>query len=90
MKLKRCRMVGTSAGPPTSRPKSPSSTDGFGRQTEFANRDRSDVCVDPSLAFARLVRERSGFAQEGSFRCRIGRHVADIGASVLALGSAST
>jgi coenzyme PQQ precursor peptide PqqA len=48
------------------RPKPPSSTNGFGKQTEFANRDRRDACVDPSLSVARLAQERSGFAQEGN------------------------
>ena len=54
MKLRRCRIVGASAGFPTSRPKSSSATDGVRRHTEFANRDRRNSCVDPSLSFAAL------------------------------------
>ena len=54
MELRRCRIVGASAGSPTSRPGPLSATDSFGRQTEFANRGRCDSCVDPSLSFAAL------------------------------------
>jgi tetratricopeptide (TPR) repeat protein len=69
---------------------SQSSKDDFGWQAEITNRDRRDAFVDATPLFARLAQERSGFAQEGSFRRQVRRYAVNIGSSALALGSRST
>ena len=81
VKLRRYRIVGASAGgSPISRPKSQSSTNGFGRETEFANRDRRDACVDPSLSVARLSKSEVGLPKRevSGVRCASMRSTSDV------------
>ena len=69
--LMRWGSVAAPASPSATRPRSPPSTRGFERQTEFANCDRCNACVDPPLSFVALVQERTSFAQEGNCRRQV-------------------